>query len=85
MEILVEVIGSVLEAVFGSVLGCRRIPRFARTMFLSILLMPFIVLCAILLAKFLCRTEWTGAFLMAFCTALLTALYVVSLRKIWRQ
>ena len=85
MEILVELIGAALEALFGIAMESSRVPRIIKSVLTSLLLVPFIVIILLFLIRFVREPDMTGIILTAFCLILVTLLYARGLYKIWKH
>ena len=85
MEILIELIGAVLEEVFGLTLESGRVPRIVKTVLVSLLYVPLAVVCIIILFSGIRDGDGTNALVGGLVAALMLTAGAVLVRRIWKR
>lgn len=85
MEILIELIGAVLEEVFGLTLESGRVPRIVKTVLVSLLCVPLAVVCIIIMITGIRDGDGTKALVGGLVAALMLTAGAVLVRRIWKR
>ena len=85
MEILIELIGAVLEEVFGLTLESGRVPRIVKTVLVSLLCVPLAVVCIIIMITGIRDGDGSNALVGGLVAALMLTAGAVFVRRIWKR
>ncbi|MBQ3940486.1 MAG: hypothetical protein II723_05170 [Oscillospiraceae bacterium] len=85
MEILIEIIGSLLEELFGMTIESRRVPRVVKTVLTSLVCLPFAVIGLLLIISGLRKGNRGTAVAGGLIALLMGWLYFLGLRRIWKR
>ena len=85
MEILIEIIGSLLEELFGMTIESRRVPRVVKTVLTSLVCLPLAVIGLLLVISGLRKGDSGTAVAGGLIALLMGWLYFLGLRRIWKR
>lgn len=85
MDILIEIIGSLLEELFGMTIESRRVPRVVKTVLTSLVCLPLAVIGLLLIISGLRKGDRGTAVAGGLIALLMGGLYFLGLRRIWKR
>ncbi len=85
MEILIEIIGAVLEELFGLTLESERVPKIAKTVLISLVCLPLGVIGLLFVISGLCKGEAGIAVGGGMIAAFMLTGFAVLLRRNWKK
>ena len=85
MEILIEIIGAVLEELFGVTLESGRVPRIVKTVLISLLCVPLAVICILILVSGIREHDGAEALAGGLVAALMLTAGAILMRRVWRK
>ena len=85
MEILFEVIGAVLEELFGLTLESGRVPRVIKTVLVGLLCVPLSVICILILISGIRESDSAKALAGGLIAALMLTTGGILTRRIWKR